>query len=127
MLTQCMVLEAYTPQLHLGDWQIVICVNRRKNLIAIERRHSSESELETAAGADQTIRIKTGIRAFRRQMPILANAMDNVSLLGLSVEEVVEAVFEVLAVVYQGAEVDFADFLQQRKLEVLVTLSTVKH
>lgn len=140
-LPYSLLIEAYCPQLAFGDWQLVISVNRRKNRIAVEQWHSSESDRGEILPADATLHIKTGIRAFRRHMPILAKALERCAIAGKSVEEVVESVFEVLADVYQRAidpeqvssvdclslEGNFAAFLQHRKNAALAALSAVKH
>lgn len=141
MIHQPMVLQAYTPQIHLGDWQIVVFVNRRRNRISVERWHSSEKAFHPMEGSGQILRINTGIRAFRRQMPILAIALEKIDATDKSDAEIVEAVFKVLATVYGAApeherasvgddhlpEEEFADFLEHRKQAALMALNVVMH
>lgn len=130
-----MILQAYTPQIHLGDWQIVVFVNRRRHRISVERWHSSQkaSPLENNG---QSLRIETGIRAFRRQMPVLAVALEKIEVADKSDAEIIEAVFQTLAEIYgQGSEQegaapgedDFADFLKHRKQAALMALSVTVH
>lgn len=141
MIQLPMVLQAYTPQLHLGDWQIVVFVNRRRNRLSVERWHSSEKANQAMENTGQALRINTGIRAFRRQMPVLATALDKINTSGMNDEQLVETVFQVLASVYRAAptaehagfgdehlsDQEFADFLEERKQEALAALMTVKH
>lgn len=141
MIQQSMVLQAYTPQLQLGDWQIVVFVHRRRNRISVERWHSSEQAFHPQETTGQVLRINTGIRAFRRQMPILAGALDEIDTAGMSEELIVESVFRVLADLYRGtpdrehagygeeplSEQEFVDFLEERKQEALAALNQVKH
>lgn len=139
MIQQPMVLQAYTPQLHLGDWQIVVFVHRRRNRITVERWHSSEKAYHPLETTGQVLRINTGIRAFRRQMPVLAAALEELDTAGMTEEQVVSAVFRVLANLYKAgpesehmgfdgerlSEQDFIDFLEDRKQEVLESLPKV--
>lgn len=141
MIQLPMVFQAYTPQLHLGDWQIVVFVNRRRNRISVERWHSSEKAYHPLETSGQVLRINTGIRAFRRQMPILAAALDEIDTAGLGEGQIIEAVFQVLAQVYQAGPAvdhlsladehlsagDFIDFLEERKQEALAAVTKVKH
>lgn len=141
MIQLPMVLQAYTPQLHLGDWQIVVFVNRRRNRISVERWHSSEKNGHPMEGSGEILRINTGIRAFRRQMPVLASAMEEIHIGGMAGEQIVEAVFEMLAKVYEAVpeqdlvcigderllHYEFADFLQDRKQEALAGLAKMEH
>lgn len=141
MIHQSMVLQAYTPQLQLGDWQIVVFVHRRRNRITVERWHSSEKAYHPMESTGQVLRINTGIRAFRRQMPVLAGALDELNTVGMTEEQVVEAVFQVLAKLYRVgpesehigfddqrlSEQDFIDFLEDRKQEALDALVRVTH
>lgn len=133
-----LVLQAYTPQIHLGDWQIVIFVNRKRNLLSVERWHSSERPYERKEIRDQALRIQTGIRAFRRQMPYLAGALESVAVDSSPDEEIVETVFRILADVYGPDPMpigtderieagDLAEFLEERKREALAALNAVKH
>lgn len=136
MQISSLLFEAYTPQLPLGDWQIIISVNLRKGRIAVERWHSSEPEVMQSLPLDHKVRIRTGIRAFRRQMPILAANLDKLDLIGRSVAEAIEAVFGQLATIYGGSlgavqfingaqgdtGTDLTDFLLQKKEEVLSEL-----
>lgn len=134
-----LVLQAYTPQIHLGDWQIVISVNRKRNIVSVERWHSSEQPYERKEMHDQVIRLETGIRAFRRQMPVLAGALEKVAVDGLSEPEIVESVFKVLANMYAAApdalskgedavaKGNFADFIEERKRDALAQLNGAKH
>jgi hypothetical protein len=139
MIQQTMVLQAYTPQLHLGDWQIVVFVHRRRNRITVERWHSSEKPYHPLETTGQVLRINTGIRAFRRQMPVLAFALEKLDTAGMTEEQVVEAVFQVLEGLYKVgpasehmgfdgerlSEQDFLDFLEDRKQEALEALPRV--
>lgn len=141
MIQQSMVLQAYTPQLHLGDWQIVVFVNRRRNRISVERWHSSEKAYHPQETTGQVLRINTGIRAFRRQMPILAGALDELDTAGMMEEQIVDAVFKVLERLYRASpdaehigfggerlsEQEFAEFLEDRKHDALAALSKVTH
>lgn len=136
-----MVLQAYTPQIHLGDWQIVIFVNRRRNRISVERWHSSERAYHPMEASGHVLRINTGIRAFRRQMPILAVALEKIDTLDKTDAEIIEAVFQVLATVYKAASEqnrvcvgnehfptgEFTDFLAYRKRAALMALNVVMH
>lgn len=141
MIQLPMVLQAYTPQLHLGDWQIVVFVNRRRGRISVERWHSSEKTFHPMESSGQLLRINTGIRAFRRQMPVLATALEKIEVAHLSDEEVVRAVFRVLASVYTAAperdqlcvgddsplESEFAEFLENREKAALMALKATVH
>lgn len=141
MIQQPMVFQAYTPQLHLGDWQIVVFVHRRRNRISVERWHSSEKAYHPLESTGQVLRIDTGIRAFRRQMPVLAGALDGLDTAGLGEEQIVDAVFQVLADLYRGtheaehagygeerlSEQEFAEFLEDRRQIALAALTRVKH
>lgn len=141
MIQQPMVLQAYTPQLHLGDWQIVVFVHRRRNRISVERWHSSEKAYHPLESTGQVLRINTGIRAFRRQMPVLAGALDELDTAGMGEEQIVDAVFQVLADLYRGtpeaehagygeerlSEQEFAEFLEERRQDALAALTKVKH
>ncbi|MBS1188698.1 MAG: hypothetical protein H6R10_490 [Rhodocyclaceae bacterium] len=141
MIQLPLVLQAYTPQLHLGDWQIVVFVNRRRNRISVERWHSSEKAHYPLEETGQMLRIDTGIRAFRRQMPVLANALDEIDMAGMDDEQIIHAIFRALANLYRAApqddqvgfggegltEREFADFLEEKKQEALAALTTVKH
>lgn len=141
MIQPSMVLQAYTPQLHLGDWQLVVFVNRRRNKISVERWHSSEKAYHPQENTGQVLRIATGIRAFRRQMPILAGALDELDTAGMTQEQIVGAVFQVLANLYRAApeaehigfgderlsDQGFAEFLEDRKQDALAALSKVTH
>lgn len=137
MIPLSMVLQAYTPQIDLGDWQIVVFVNRRGwGRILVERYHSSEKASQPLESNDQILRIDTGIRAFLRQMPVLAAALQEIQAADMSDEEVIRAVFQVLASVYRATpererldagdeiqlEYEFADFLEQRERAVLMAL-----
>lgn len=88
MIPLSMVLQAYTPQIDLGDWQIVVFVNRRWGRILVERFHSSEKASQPLENSDQVLRIDTGIRAFLRQMPVLAAALEEIQAADMSDEEV---------------------------------------
>lgn len=135
MIPLSMVLQAYTPQTHLGDWQIVVFVNRRWGRILVERFHSSEKACQPMENSDQVLRIDTGIRAFLRQMPVLAAALGDIQAADMSDEEVIRAVFLVLASVYQAApdrldadaesrlECECANFLEQRERAALMALA----
>lgn len=139
MIQQPMVLQAYTPQLHLGDWQIVVFVHRRRNRITVERWHSSEKAYHPMETTGQVLRINTGIRAFRRQMPVLAAALEELDTAGMTDEQVVSAVFRVFGNLYKAgpdaehlgfegerlSERDFIDFLEDRKQEALDSLPRV--
>lgn len=140
MIQQPMVLQAYTPQIHLGDWQIVVFVNRKRNRISVERWHSSEKAFHPMESTGQILRINTGIRAFRRQMPILASALEQIDTANMEVAEIIAAVFQVLSTVYRvdpehqhhagDVEVldgDFSDFLQSRRQAALAAINTVRH
>lgn len=141
MIQPSMVLQAYTPQLHLGDWQIVVFVNRRRNKISVERWHSSEQAYHPQESTGQVLRINTGIRAFRRQMPILAGALDELDTAGMTEEQIVGAVFRVMSSLYRAAPESehigygeerlagqgFAEFLEDRKQDALAALNTVTH
>lgn len=136
-----MVLQAYTPQIHLGDWQIVVFVNRRRNRLSVERWHSSQKDCHPTESGGQLLRINTGIRAFRRQMPVLAEALERIGVAERSDAEIIDAVFEALAEVYRVApeqdraavddgqlgEDEFADFLAHRKQAALMALNVVVH
>lgn len=136
MIQLPMLLQAYSPGIHLGDWQIVVFVNRRRKRIVVERWHSSEKHGHPQDNPQELLRIDTGIRAFRRQMPVLAAALDTVDSCGMSDEEIVEAVFRVLASVYQAAperdellpgdhsptDGELADFIEWRKQCALAAL-----
>lgn len=136
MIQLPMVLQAYTPQIYLGDWQIVIFVNRRRGKILVERWHSSEKSFHPMEGSGQVLRITTGIRAFRRQMPVLATALEKVQVADLSDEQIVRAVFRVLASVYKAVperdelcigddslcEAEFTEFLQEQEKAALLAL-----
>lgn len=142
MIQLPMVLQAYTPQIHLGDWQIVVFVNRRRERITVERWHSSEKAYYPMESSGQVLRINTGIRAFRRQMPVLAAALEKIQVADQSDEAIIRAVFRVLASVYKlGPEQDqlcvgdesplggeFSDFLQFREKAALMALqATTMH
>lgn len=141
MIQLPMVLQAYTPQIHLGDWQIVVFVNRRRRRISVERWHSSEKAFHPMESGGQVLRINTGIRAFRRQMPVLASALENIDVGGLGDEAIIDAVFQVLGSVYKVApqqericagsepilDVEFDDFLEHRKRAALLALNAVRH
>lgn len=141
MIQLPMLLQAYSPSIHLGDWQIVVFVNRRRKRIVVERWHSSEQGWHDPIDGHELLRIDTGIRAFRRQMPVLANALESVEMAGLGDEEIVEAVFKVLASVYRAApepdellpgdhsptDTDFAEFLEYRKQRALAALNPSVH
>lgn len=141
MLHTPMVLQAYTPQIHLGDWQIVVFVNRKRNRISVERWHSSERSLHPMETSGQLLRINTGIRAFRRQMPVLAVALEKIDATDKTDAEIIEAVFRVLATVYSAApghdrisigdghlpEEEFADFLEHKKHAALMALNVLIH
>jgi hypothetical protein len=127
-----LIFQAYTPQIQLGDWQIVITVYRKRNVIAVERWHSSEQPYERQEIRDQSLRIETGIRAFRQQMPVLANALESAAIDGLAEDDIIESVFKVLADIYApepettGTD-DFTEFLEERKREARAVLSAVRH
>jgi len=137
MIQLPMVIQPYAPQLHLGDWQIVVFANRRRNRLSVERWHSSEKPYHVMEGTGQVLRIDTGIRAFRRQMPVLASALDEIDTNGMVDADIVEAVFRVLARVYQGvpagehgsageehlSDQEFSDFLEERKQIALAGIS----
>lgn len=141
MIQLPMVLQAYTPQIHLGDWQIVVFVNRRRNRISVERWHSSEKACHPLETSGQVLRIDTGIRAFRRQMPVLADALEQIATHDKTDTQIVEAVFAMLASVYRGSseeekagygadapgDEEFGDFLEGRKREALRRLNTQLH
>lgn len=136
MIPLSMALQAYTPQIHLGDWQIVVFVNRKWGRILVERFHSSEKACQPMENSDQILRIDTGIRAFLRQMPLLATALQEIQAADMSDAEVIRAVFQVLASVYRAAPQreplnaddesrlgdEFADFLEQRERVALMAL-----
>lgn len=140
MIQLPLVLQAYTPQLHLGDWQIVVFVNRRRHRVSVERWHSSEKNGHPMEGSE-VLRINTGIRAFRRQMPVLASALEEIDTSSMSGEQIVEAVFQVLAQVYEAVPEqdlvcvgderflhgEFADFLHDRKQAALASLAKAGH
>lgn len=132
-----LVLQAYTPTIDFGDWQIVVFVNHRRGRLLVERWHSSEKTCHPLENSAQVLRINTGICAFRRQMPVLATALDEVRAADLSDEEMVRAIFAVLASVYKAAperaELDgaddeslrgaeFAAFFQHRERAALAAL-----
>lgn len=132
MIQQSMVLQEYTPQIHLGDWQLLVLVNRRRNRLTVERCHSSEEAgypLETP-GAEY-LRIDTGIRAFRRQMPVVASALEKIDPTAMTDAQIVEAVFQALIRLYAGkADQDASrevEFLEERRLEALDALTAVSH
>jgi hypothetical protein len=89
----------------------------------------------------QLLRINTGIRAFRRQMPVLAVALEKIDTVDKNDAEIIEAVFQALATVYSAvpehdrvsigedrvAGEEFADFLEHRKQAALMTLNVVMH
>lgn len=141
MIHQSMVLQAYTPQLHLGDWQLVVFVNRRRSRISVERWHSSEKGFHPQEATGQVLRINTGIRAFRRQMPVLASAMDELDTAGMTEEQIVGAVFQVISRLYRASpeaehigfggerlsDQEFAEFLEDRKQDALDALTKVTH
>jgi hypothetical protein len=141
MIHTPMVLQAYTPQIHLGDWQIVVFVNRRRNRISVERWHSSEKAFHPMESGGQMLRIDTGIRAFRRQMPVLAMALEKIAVADKSDAQIIDDVFRVLAAVYSVAPAservavgedplpadDFAEFLEHRKHAALMALEVVVH
>ena len=132
-----LTLQAYRPQIPFGDWQLVILADGKRNIVAVERWHSSEKTCHPLENCGQLLRINTGIRAFRRQMPILAAALEEIPAADLSNEEIVHAVFEVLASVYKtvperegldGADdesprgAEFAKFFQYRERAALAAL-----
>ena len=142
MIHTAMVLQPYTPQIHLGDWQIVVFVNRRRNRVSVERRHSSEKEsFDRSESGGESLRINTGIRAFRRQMPVLAVALEKIDTTDKADAEIIEAVFQLLATVYRAAPEhdriaggdehlaaeEFGEFLEYRKRAALMALSIVIH
>lgn len=136
MSTPSMLFESYCPQLPLGDWQIVLSVRLEKGRIAVERRHSSDPDSGRSQCLDKLLYIETGIRAFRRQMPILQSALEKIDITGLTLEEVVQAVFDALSDLYGGScgpiqfingpqcdtGTELTDFLRQRKLKTLSDL-----
>jgi len=132
-----LALQVYTPQIDLGDWQIVVFVDRWRERFLVERWHSSEKACHPLENSGQVLRINTGIRAFRRQMPVLATALEEIRATDLSDEEIVHAVFEVLASVYKAAPereelagaddeslrgAEFAAFFQHRERAALAAL-----
>lgn len=121
MMPLPLVVQAYTPQIDFGDWQIVVFVNRGRGRLLVERWHSSEKTCHPLENSGQVLRINTGIRAFRRQMPVLAAALEEIQAADLSDEAVVHAVFEVLASVYKATpereELDGADDESPRGVE----------
>ncbi len=136
MIPLPMALQAYSPQIELGDWQIVVFVDRRRGRLLLERWHSSERNSYPMADGGQVLRIDTGIRAFRRQMPVLAAALEAVPAAGMGDAEVIHAVFEILASVYKAApgqeepgsdgeslpQSDCADFFVHRERAALAAL-----
>lgn len=103
----------------------------------VERWHSSEETCHPLESSRQVLRINTGIRAFRRQMPVLAAALEEIQAADLGDEEIIHAVFEVLASVYKAApeceglngadgesprEAEFAEFFQHRESAALAAL-----
>lgn len=129
-------LEAYSPRIHLGDWQIVVFVDRRRGRISVQRRHSSENNGQPIDKAGDVLRIDTGIRAFRRHMPVLAAILENIEVDGLSDAKIVQSVFRGLATLYKAVPEhspvwsdeapsltgEFADFFQHHENAVLTTL-----
>lgn len=128
-----LLFEAFTPQLPLGDWQIVVAVHSGKGRIAVERWHSSDEREGRCHHHQRKLYIPTGIRAFRRQMPILAGALENIEIAGQEAEQVVVAVFDTLSRIYGAscAAVQFinggqddsgtelSDFLSRKKQQAL--------
>ena len=131
-----LVLRAYTPRSHPGDWQIVISVNRKRSAFSVESWHSSERPDERQEPHGEGLRIETGIRAFRRQMPVLSAALDLIDIAPLSDEEIVEAIFGMLAEGYGPAlagagdhftQGDLADFFDKRKRKALAAFRVPWH
>ncbi len=128
-----LALEAYAPQLPFGDWQIVVFVDRKRQLIWVARWHSSKPGNEMRQTSDPVIRLNTGIRAFCRHLPLLAERLAQVAVGSLSEVEIVHAVFEVLASAYEAAPDgadseslrgnEFVDFFRRQERAALSALA----